>query len=86
MKISKIIGTSLVTAGLTMTSAANAAIVFDMQPTGTNVFGVSSLTFTSGDYTLTVTATSGGSAALLASQAGSGLGVKTASEGGSTWK
>ena len=86
MKISKIIGTSLVTAGLTMTSAANAAIVFDMQPTGGNLFGESSLTFTSGDYTLTVTSTSDGSAALLASQTGSGLGVKTGAEAGTTWK
>ncbi|MDA7687448.1 VPLPA-CTERM sorting domain-containing protein [Pseudomonadales bacterium] len=86
MKISKIMGTSLIAAGLTMTSAANAAIVFDMQPSGANVFGQSSLTFTSGDYTLTVTSTSGGTAALLASQAGSGLGVKTSAEAGTTWK
>lgn len=86
MKISKIMGTSLIAAGLTMTSAANAAIVFDMQPSGSNVFGQSSLTFTSGDYTLTVTSTSGGTAALLASQAGSGLGVKTSAEAGTTWK
>ena len=86
MKISNIMGTSLIAAGLTMTSAANAAIVFDMQPSGSNVFGQSSLTFTSGDYTLTVTSTSGGTAALLASQAGSGLGVQTSAEAGTTWK
>ena len=33
MKISKIMGTSLIAAGLTMTSAANAAIVFELMVT-----------------------------------------------------
>lgn len=63
-------------------------LVFDFEPAA-DVFGLSSQSFTSigGNYTLTVTATSGGNPAELAQQTGNngGLGVKLAAEAGNTW-
>ena len=54
---------------------------FEFEPT-TSLYGQSSLIFTSGDYTLTVSASSSANA-LVAEQVGMGLGVK--SDGSSTW-
>ena len=57
---------------------------FEFEPT-TSLYGQSSLTFPSGDYTLTVSASSVSSStnALVAEQVGMGLGVK--SDGSSPW-
>ena len=68
-----------------MTVQADAQTLnFEFEPT-TSLYGQSSLIFTSGDYTLTVSASSVSSSAnaLVAEQVGMGLGVK--SDGSSTW-
>ena len=68
-----------------MTVQADAQTLnFEFEP-ATSLYGQSSLTFTSGDYTLTVSASSVSSSAnaLVAKQIGMGLGVK--SDNSSTW-
>ena len=65
-----------------MTVQADAQTLnFEFEPT-TSLYGQSSLIFTSGDYTLTVSASSSANA-LVAEQVGIGLGVE--SDGSSTW-
>lgn len=87
MKVSNYIKTSLLVLAASTANLANAAMVsFDLLPTA-NIFGQNSLSIVSGDYTLTITATSGGNPAKLAQQTGSngGVGIKLDTEANNTW-
>ena len=84
MKHSKLARSILFTSTIALAGSANAAIVFDLD-VASSIFGQDTISVTSGDYTLDITATSGGAAAKLAQQTGSGLGVKLPSDASSTW-